>query len=131
MIEQDPRPKFYNSMTRRKGILLAKARTYRWTTCNWYLSMINAQGVDSSKCTICNTEDSIRHVIDNCQMHEDRRERMLRRIGHSGKVSDLLSSSDVRVVEEVADFLVSAEDERLAMRKQLLISKQIKPTNRK
>ena len=82
--------------------------------CNWFLSMIYAQGVESSKCTICNTEDSIRHVIDNCQMHEDKRERMLHRNGHSGKVSDLLSSSDIRVVEEVADFLVKAEDERLA-----------------
>ena len=129
MLEIDPRPKFYNSLARRKGILLAKARTNRWTACNLYLKMINAIDVESSKCTICNTEDSIRHVIDNCQMHEDDREKMLLKIGHPGKVSDLLSSTDIKVVEELADFLIKAEDERMAVRKQLRISKNSNESN--
>ena len=113
-----PRPKFFNSMPRRKGILLAKARTYRWTACNWYLNFIKAQGISSSLCTTCKVEDTVRHVIDNCKMHEDDREKTLLKIGHAGKMSDLLSSSDTKVIDLVADFLINTEDKRIAMRKQ-------------
>ena len=36
-----PRPAHYNHLPRREGILLAKARTYRWTNCMWFLKMIS------------------------------------------------------------------------------------------
>ena len=118
MLKQGPRPKFYNNMPRRKGVILAKARTYRMTTCNWFLHWIKAKGVESPECKTCKTKDTIRHAIDNCQMHENGREKMLRKIGHLGKVSDLLSSTNIKEANEVADFLVKGEDERLAIRKQ-------------
>jgi hypothetical protein len=127
-----PRPKFFNSMPRRKGVLLAKARTNRWTACNWYLHYIKDKHTSSPLCTSCGVKDTLQHVIDNCQLHEEHREQTLRRLGHTGKMSDLLCSSDTKAVSELAEFLVKTEDNRIDRRKQVtdLLSQNQKETLR-
>ena len=107
-----PRPKFYNRLPRRNGVLLAKARTNRWTQCYWYLNFIKAPKAKSPLCKTCGVSDTTEHVIDQCQQHEAERELMLQRLHFSGKVSDLLSCQDKQVVNEVASLLVSIEDTR-------------------
>ena len=111
-----PRPKTYNQLPRRKGVLLAKARTNRWTECQSYLHFIKDQNTSSPLCRVCKVDDTTEHIIDQCLMHEAPRAVLLSRLRHSGRVSDLLS--DKVVVNEVADFLVSIEDDRKACRKE-------------
>ena len=111
-----PRPKIYNQLPRRKGVLLAKARTNRWTEGQWYLHFIKDPNTPSPLCRVCKVDDTTEHIIDQCLMHEAPRSVLLSRLRHSGRVSDLLS--DKAVVNEVANFLVSIEDDRKAYRKE-------------
>jgi hypothetical protein len=113
-----PRPRTYNQLPRRKGVLLAKARTNRWTQCAWYLNYIKAPNAISPLCKTCGESDTTEHVIDQCRQHEAERSLMLQRLRHSGKVSDLLSSSNKEIVVELANLLVSIEDSRIAKRKE-------------
>ena len=112
-----PRPKMYNQLPRRKGVLLTKARTNRWTQCYWYLNFIKAPDAKSPMCKTCGVSDTTEHVIDQCQLHEADRSLMLQRLRYSGKVSDLLSSEEKETVKELANFLVSIDDCRVAERK--------------
>jgi hypothetical protein len=122
-----PRPKVYNQLPRRKGVLLTKARTNRWTECNWFLNYIKAPNVKSPMCKTCEASDNTEHVIDCCRQHEAERSLMLQRLQYSGKVSDLLFSQDKETIEELANLLVKIEDSRIAKRKKADEKQQFRP----
>jgi hypothetical protein len=111
-LSQITRPRAYNQLPRRKGILLAKARTNRWTLCNWFLNTIESSEAPSPLCETCKVPDDIRHVLDNCLQHEDARESMLSRLKYTGKVSDLLAAQDYHTINEVADLLITIDNDR-------------------
>ena len=111
-----PRPKIHNQLPRREGILLAKARTFRWTQCNWFLTSIEQR--TDPLCRTCEVVDDTEHVLNKCTIHEGPRSIMLQRLGHCGDVSDLLISGNRTVVQELANFLVKAEDERIKRAKE-------------
>jgi hypothetical protein len=119
-----PRPKVQNQMPRRKGVLLAKTRTYRWTQCNWYLHNMVSRKRNSPNCTMCKKtdgegiEDTTEHMINDCLIHEERRSKMLYDLKHIGKAAQLLTSDNVKVVNMLADFLVEAEDARIEIAKE-------------
>jgi hypothetical protein len=112
-----PRPKAYNQLTRRKGVLLAKVRTNRWTECHWYLNFIKDPNTPSPLCRECKINDTTEHIVDECKIHEGPRSVLLLRLRHSGKVSDLLTCQDKATINELADFLVNIEDDRKDHRK--------------
>ena len=122
------RPKMHNHLPRRKGILLVKARTFRWTNCNWFLKKIQSRNCKDCankehcrkcmECTRCKVKDDTDHVLNSCELHEGPRSLMLQRLGHHDRVSTLLTSSNVIVVRELAEFLVGAEDLRLQIQKE-------------
>ena len=105
-----PRPKIHNELPRRKGVLLAKVRTNRYTQCNWYLHFIKQR--KSPLCRACTVNDTTEHVINECQIHEDPRSLLLQNLRHSGKVSDLLNSREKIIVDELANYLIKVDDER-------------------
>lgn len=106
-----PPPKVHNQLPRKKGVLLAKARTNRWTQCNWYLNFIKQR--ESPKCSTCNVSDTTEHVVDKCSLHEGPRTLLLKKLQHyGGRVSDLLSSRNKQIANAVAEFLVEIEEIR-------------------
>jgi hypothetical protein len=105
-----PPPKLHRHLPRRKGILLAKARTNRWTQCNWFLHFIKKK--DDPLCSTCKVSDTTEHVINNCQMHEHQRMLLTQKLQHTGRVSKLLASKDRNAIQHLADFLMQIEDER-------------------
>lgn len=122
------RPKIHNHLPRRKGILLAKARTFRWTNCNWFLKKIQSRTCKDCvnkdhcdkcmECPTCKVKDDTYHVLNSCELHEGHRTLMLQRLGHHDKVSTLLTSNKTKIVEELADFLVGAEDLRIKIQEE-------------
>ena len=114
-----PRPKVYNQLPRRKGVLLAKARTNRWTECHWYLNFIKDPNTPSPLCRECKVSDTTEHIIDECKLHEAPRSVLLLRLRYNGNVSDLLTHQDKATVNELADFLVKIEDDRKSHRKEV------------
>ena len=125
-----PRPAHYNLLPRRQGVLLAKARTYRWTSCNWFLHKISAITCDQcrhantwtntclvcEKCTLCGVKDDTGHVLDSCDLHEKVRTRLLRANGYARNVSDLLVNESAQTTRELVEFLVAVDDTRIALR---------------
>lgn len=95
---------------------MAKARTNRWTQCNWYLNFIKKMA--SPLCSTCRDDDTTEHVLDYCTLHDDPRMLLLQKLQYSGKVSTLLSSRNKNIVSSVADFLVKIEDERKRIEKE-------------
>ena len=124
-----PRPKHYNLLPRREGILLAKARTYRWTNCMWLLRKIEKISCDSCRgakswksvctvcesCTFCGVKDDTEHVLNSCNLHEQSRTALLEKRGYVSKVTDLLTSDDAAETKELTLFLVEADNTRKAM----------------
>ena len=98
-----------------KGVLLAKARTNRWTESQWYLNFIKDPNTPSPLCRECNVNDTTEHIIDECMMHDAQRSILLSKLRHTGKVSDLLTEEET--VKELADFLEQIEDTRKASKK--------------
>jgi hypothetical protein len=111
-----PPPRLHKNLPRRKGILLAKARTNRWTQCNWYLHFIKK--VSSPLCKLCKVSDTTEHALDECSLHEHHRELMLQNLHSTGKVSDLLTSSNKEIVNTLAEYLVRIEDDRKKIEKE-------------
>ncbi len=109
---ESQRPREYNQLPRRKGVLLAKFRTLRYTNCYWYLNFIKAQYAESPLCHTCQVADTTKHVIDHCAQHEEERESMRCRLKLRGKVSDLLSSRESEVIDELSNFLIAVDDDR-------------------
>ena len=91
------------SLERKKGILLSKARTNRWTQCNWYLTFIKQK--KDAKCKQCGAKDTTEHVIDKCSKHDQAREDLRRKLSHWGNISSLLASKDINVINLVANYL--------------------------
>ena len=110
-----PPPRMHRHLPRKKGVLMAKARTNRWTQCRWYLHFIKK--VSSPLCTLCKVADTTEHVLDVCALHEESREIMLQGLHHTGKVSDMLGSNHRRTVEKLAEFLERAEEKRNSIEK--------------
>jgi hypothetical protein len=115
-VEKIKRPKFYNMLPRREGILLAKARTYRWNNCQWFLHFIKQS--PSPNCETCSTrqhqpEDTIGHVLNECEKHDALRNKLILRTHHQGEISDLLTSTNKTEVEELVAFLIGVEDMRI------------------
>jgi ribonuclease HI len=124
-----PRPTYYNLLPRREGILLAKARTYHWTNCMWFLSKIKVITCDSCRgnnswrsvcttcenCTFCGVKDDTEHALNSCNLHEQARTALLKNRGYVSKVTDLLMSEDAGETKELTLFLVKADDTRKGM----------------
>ena len=78
-----PRLRAQNQLPRRKGVLISKARTNRWTQCNWYLHNITSTERDNPNCTKCKSlngdgiKDTTEHMINDCLIHDEARSRML------------------------------------------------------
>jgi hypothetical protein len=120
------RPTFYNNLPRRQGILLAKARLYRWTDCNWFLKQIrerkcgecankpnNSTCLPCELCKACNVIDDTGHVLNDCKMHERSRSLMLPRLGLGiRKVTDIITSNNCEVIRELGRYLIEAEEIR-------------------
>ena len=109
-------PRELKNLPRRKGVLMAKARTNRWTQCNWYLHFIKKAA--SPLCSTCKVSDTTEHVVDYCTLHEGPRMLLLQKLNYVGKVSTLLSSKNKKIASSVADFLVTIEDERKRIEKE-------------
>ena len=105
------RPKEMNELPRKTGVLLAKARTNRWVQCQEFQHRIGK--AESPLCKTCKVIDSTEHVINDCKRHENTREIMLLRLKHSGKVAELLSSTDEKIILNLANFLEEIRDKRL------------------
>jgi hypothetical protein len=114
--QMKPRPKIHNQLPRRKGVLLAKVRTNRWTQCNWYLHFIKQR--PSPLCKECRENDTTEHVINKCSLHEAERSLLQQKLNYVGKISDLLSSNEKTIVETLASYLIVVEDKRKAIRKE-------------
>jgi len=124
-----PRPTHYNLLPRREGILLAKARTYRWTNCMWFLRKISRISCDLCRranswksactgcesCTFCGVKDDTEHVLNSCNLHEQSRSSLLGKRGYASRVTDLLTSDDAAETKDLARFLVEADDTRKAL----------------
>jgi len=104
------RPKIQNQLPRREGVLIAKAKTNRWTSCWWFIHFIKKW--PSPLCITCKTEDTTEHAINECLLHEAPRSLMLEDLRHTGKVSDLLSSKSRGVLDKLAKFLVEIDEDR-------------------
>ena len=123
------RPAFYNELPRRHGVLLAKARTYRWTNCNWFLHKIEAitcehcslkntwtdTCITCESCTLCGVKDDTGHLLDRCSLHEQARTRLLQGKGYARNVSDLLTSDNPQTIKDLAGFLATVDDTRIAL----------------
>ena len=119
-------PTFYNYLPRREGILLAKARIYRWTTCNWFLKQIGKRKCGNcdkkpdkatcsscEECETCHEIDDTGHVLDDCTIHDGPRSLMLQKIGcNTGKVTDLITSNNKEYIKVLGRYLVEVEDTR-------------------
>ena len=104
------RPENYNLLPRKQGVLLAKARTNRWTRCQAFQKSIEQS--QTSICIHCKQEYTTEHVINECTLHEALRETMRLRLQHTGRVTQLLTSRKDREVRELAAFLAARDDER-------------------
>ena len=140
-----PRPTHYNHLPRRQGVLLAKARTYRWTSCNWFLHKISAITCDLCRkgnswtntcsacesCTLCGVSDDTRHVLDNCNLHEQARTKLLRANAYARNVSDLLANTNIQTTHKLVQFLIEADDTRIALREAKLAQINTQTTPKK
>ena len=120
------RPTFYNNLPRHQGVLLAEARLYRWTDCNWFLKQIRARKCSKcankpahltclpcEQCKVCNEIDDTEHVLNDCKMHERSRSLMLQRLGlGTSKVTDIITSNNCEVIRELGRYLIEAEEIR-------------------
>ena len=107
----NPPPEAHSRLSRKQGVLLAKARTNRWTQCNWYLRFIKQES--SSLCQKCEVEDTTEHAINSCSLHQDAREKLRKEIGgFNGKLSSLLKSRSWEISKKFADYLISIEMQR-------------------
>ena len=104
------RPETNNLLPRKQGVLLAKARTNRWTRCQAFQKSI-AQS-HTSICTHCKQEDTTEHVINECILHEDLRKTIRLQLQHTGRVTQLLTSRKDREVKELAEFLTAIDNDR-------------------
>jgi len=95
-------------LPRRQGILIAKARTLRWTNCAWYLTLIRKK--DDARCSNCPTEETIHHIIDRCIKYEQQREKMRKVTNQWGNLSRLLISDNPMEIKAIADFLTEVDD---------------------
>ena len=111
-----PPPKVHNSLTRNQGVLIAKARTNRWTQCNWYLQFIKQR--ENNKCTHCDEVDTTEHVINFCTLHDEARKDLKNNLHHTGKVSALLVSQKKHTAEVLANFLIKIEQARKTRQKE-------------
>ena len=122
-----PRPAIYNHLPRKEGILLAKSRVFRWTSCNWFLRQISERTCKDcitnrhscntcEKCTFCGVTDDTGHVLNDCILHEEPRSLMMQKLFFTGKVTELLTNSNQTTVKELANFLVKADDTRRELR---------------
>ena len=100
--------KHHHNLPRRQGILIAKARTLRWTNCEWYLTLIKKQ--DDARCSNCPTEETILHIIDRCNKYEQQREIMRKATNQWGNLSRLLVSNNPMEVKAIAEFLAAVDD---------------------
>jgi hypothetical protein len=118
-----PRPQIQNELPRRQGILMAKARINNWTSCCHYLHKIKAEEYPNPNCT-CKSitrrakAETMEHLVDHCNKYDTQRELMLARLRKAGKISnlstevtDMLTSSDKYVVDQLGKFLVEIDDE--------------------
>lgn len=106
----NPPPKTHSLLSRKKGVLLAKARTNRWTQCNWYLHFIKRW--KTSKCSKCDVEDTTDHTINTCSLHNKERADLRKKLQHTGPISTLLASDKDHVAESLADFLIKIQEVR-------------------
>ena len=120
LINETKPPIAHKHLPRKMGILLAKARTNRWTQCNWYLKFIKK--ITTDVCDHCSTPDTTEHVLDWCRFHSARRARLLDSLGSRCKVSSLLHSNKKCIVENLADFLVGIEEDRREYARMKMIS---------
>ena len=120
------RPTFYNYLPRQEGILLSKARTNRWTSCNWYLNKIGKRlcencinkpsDLECPTCVACNTckvKDDLGHVLNNCKRHEESRSIMLLKTGNMTiNITDLLISDSQTNIRKLGQLLVAIDESR-------------------
>jgi hypothetical protein len=105
------RPKFYDNLPRAQGVVLCRARTYKWTYCNSHMRAIRER--EDSLCETCNVEDTTDHVVDHCNLHARERDLLKQKLGHYGKISELLTSRDYGIIDAVSKFLVNVQDDRI------------------
>ena len=104
-------PKGHKFLPRRKGVLLSKARTNRWTNCNWFLHFIKKS--PSPLCSTCSVPDTTEHVLDKCCRHERERELLMESLSRQmERPTNLLISEDKVVIDKLSDFLLSVEQSR-------------------
>ena len=119
-------PTFYSNLPRREGILIAKARLYIWTSCNWYLKQIGQRHcvdcvskpdystcLTCEACDTCKVKDDMGHVLNNCKKHEESRSLTLIRIKEeTAKITDLITNENATFIKELGRFLVEIDESR-------------------
>ena len=111
------------TIPRREGILLAKARTNRYTKCQMFKKSIGES--QTSTCYHCDQlEDTIEHVLNKCTLHDDPREVMKSKLQHIGKTTELLTSNEEQDIKELTRFLVAVDDRRKKMYEEKRLEKQ-------
>ena len=107
-------PSTHKKLPRKESILLSKARTNRWTQCNWYLHFIKK--TNDANCYKCLVKDTTRHVLDNCLLHEEDRQTLLLKLKQKySRISDILCTQDESELSGLTKFLSKIEEERKQM----------------
>jgi hypothetical protein len=102
-------PPEHKSLTRRAGVLLSKARTNRWTNCQWFLNYINVE--ENPNCTTCEVKDTTLHLLNNCKRHDDERSKLITKCNYS-KVTQILMTRDSKELAHLSEFLCAIDDAR-------------------
>jgi len=62
------------------------------------------------KACICGKDAGASHILDECSLHRNSRSRALTKIGHIGRITELLASDDVSIIGELGRFLAEVEE---------------------
>ena len=108
-------PKEHKHLPRHESVLLSKARTFRWTQCNYFRARMNGFNKDATKvqCDFCHNDkpDTTEHQIDECQRHIDKRQIMLQKLQHKYiNVSSMLCTTDHKELNLLISFLIDIEN---------------------
>ena len=108
-------PKWHKDLPRQVGVLLSKARSNNWTKCYDFQFKIGEEA--NARCRKCNDPDTVTHVLDKCEIFEDKRQILLCKLKHKyHSITEMLCSENRQELELLGAFLLdvhAAKDEEI------------------
>ena len=101
-------PKQHKELPRIAGVLLSKARSNRWTSCQVFLNRIGVS--KDNKCIQCKRKDTTKHQLDECDRHMEKREILKTKLGHKYRyITEMLLTTNAKELKLLTEYLIAID----------------------